>query len=215
MYKRLNLCITHLLYIVHKAFKNTKPLSPLKMLENIRQQLVVLCLCLLPTLAFSSEVKIGGDFALTNQANQPFSLNDARGKVVILFFGFTHCPDICPNTLGAVQTALNQLGEQSNQVQTIFFTVDPKRDTPETLAAYLKYFDSDFIGLTGTSDEIDKVVKQFQGFYSYAGDVSGGQYTVDHTSNLYIINTIGEVTNIIPYGFPPQAITNAIEAILN
>ncbi len=176
----------------------------------------IFCLYALSTPTFSNEVAIGGEFSLTSQENQPFSLsNDAKGKAVILFFGFTHCPDVCPNTLSAIQTSLHQLGELSNQVQTIFITVDPTRDTPEIIAAYLKYFNSNFIGLTGTPKEIDKVVEQFQGFYSYAGDVNGGQYSVDHTSNLYIIDTKGEVTNIIPYGFPPEAITNSIKNILN
>lgn len=100
-------------------------------------------------------------------------------------------------------------------VQPIFITVDPKRDTPQVLTEYLKYFGSNYIGLTGTSNNIDKVVKQFQGFYSYEGDVSTGQYSVDHTSNLYIIDTVGKVTNIIPYGLPPQAISNAINKILD
>ncbi|MFK7815489.1 MAG: SCO family protein [Gammaproteobacteria bacterium] len=191
------------------------------MFKRTYLQIVILCLCILPTYASSnelasSEVAIGGEFVLTSQSNQPYSLrNDAQGKAVILFFGFTHCPDVCPNTLGAIQTSLHQLGQQANQVQTIFITVDPKRDTPEILAAYLKYFDSNFIGLTGTVKQIDKVVEQFQGFYSYSGDLKGEHYTVDHTSNLYIINTEGEVANIIPYGFPPQAITNSIEKILD
>ena len=114
-----------------------------------------------------------------------------------------------------MQTVLAQLGERAKQVQPIFVTVDPKRDKPEILNNYLKYFSNNFIGLTGSSEEIDKVVKQFQGFYSYEGDVAIGQYTVDHTSNLYIINTVGEVTNIIPYGLPPEAITNSIKKLLD
>ena len=185
------------------------------MFKKFRQRSLVLCLCLLPTLTFSNEVIVGGDFELTSQSNQPYSLENARGKVVILFFGFTHCPDVCPNTLGAVQTVLHKLGNRSDQVQPIFITVDPQRDTPEALTDYLKYFGNTFIGLTGKPNKIDKVVKQFQGFYSYEGDVNGGQYTVDHTSNLYIINTVGKVTNIIPYGLPPEAITKAIEKIFN
>jgi len=185
------------------------------MFNFLHQRILVLCVCLLPTLVFSEEAIIGGDFELTSQLNQPYSSTDSRGKVVILFFGFTHCPDVCPNTLSTVQTVLGQLGERAKHIQPIFVTVDPKRDKPEILNNYLKYFSNDFIGLTGTSEEIDKVVKQFQGFFSYEGDVASGQYTVDHTSNLYIINTVGEVTNIIPYGLPPEAITNLIEKLLD
>lgn len=157
---------------------------------------------------------VGGDFELTSHLNEPYSLADSRGKVVLLFFGFTHCPDVCPNTLSTVQTVLSQLGDRSAYVQTLLVSVDPQRDTPEILEKYLKYFGSDFIGLTGTIDEIDKVIKQYRGFYLYEGNTTGGSYTVDHTSNLYIINTEGIVTNIIPYGLPPQAITENIEKLL-
>lgn len=184
------------------------------MIKNLPLRILVLLIWVLPTLVFSAENIIGGDFQLTSQLNQPYSSTEARGKVILLFFGFTHCPDVCPNTLSTVQTVLSQLEEQADQVQPIFISVDPKRDKPEILNNYLQYFGNDYIGLTGTPEEVDKVVKQFQGFYSYEGNTSTGQYTVDHTSNLYIINTVGEVTNIIPYGLPPQAITNAIEKIL-
>jgi protein SCO1/2 len=187
--------------------------------KSIVANTLILLLSILPITAISEEVKekakIGGEFELTSQFNQPYSSTSAHGKVVMLFFGFTHCPDVCPNTLSTVQTVLGQLGEKAEQVQPIFISVDPQRDTPEILKSYLKYFGNNYIGLTGTSEEIDKVVKQYQGFYSYEGDVSDGQYSVDHTSNLYIINTLGQVTNIIPYGLPPQAITKAINKILD
>ena len=92
-------------------------------------------------------------------------------KLFLLFFGFTHCPDVCPNTLSTIQTVLGQLGEDAQHIQPIFISVDPQRDTPEILSNYLKYFDSNFIGLTGTIDKIDKIVKQYQGFYAYEGNV--------------------------------------------
>ncbi|MEM7400979.1 MAG: SCO family protein [Pseudomonadota bacterium] len=168
-----------------------------------------------PVVSCAETDTVGGDFKLKTHLNQPYSSSEAKGKVVLLFFGFTHCPDVCPNTLSTIQTVLSQLGDQAKDVQTLFITVDPKRDTPEILSSYLKYFDNNFIGLTGSSDEIDDVVKQFRGFYSYIGDVANGQYTVDHTSNLYIIDINGEVTNIIPHGLPPKAITPVIEKLLD
>ena len=110
-----------------------------------------------------------------------------------------------------MQTVLGQLKEKAKHVQPIFISVDPQRDTPEILSNYLKYFGNDFIGLTGTTEKIDEVVKQYQGFYSYVGNVAENHYTVDHTSNLYIISTTGDVTNIIPYGLPSEVILNAIQ----
>lgn len=169
---------------------------------------------LAPFVFAADENLVGGEFKLTTHLNQPYSSNEAKGKVVLVFFGFTHCPDVCPNTLSTIQTVLGQLGEQAHKVQPLFITVDPKRDTPETLSNYLKYFGNNFIGLTGTSEEIDNVIKQFRGFYSYEGNVTSGHYTVDHTSNLYIIDTNGEVTNIIPHGLPAKAITPIIEKLL-
>lgn len=185
------------------------------MFQKIHLRILVSCLCLLPTLTISSEVSIGGDFTLTSQFNQPYSLADARGKVVILFFGFTLCPDVCPTTLSTIQTVLGQLGDKAKHVQPIFISVDPQRDTPEVLKSYLQYFSNDYIGLTGTIENIDEVVKQYQGFYSYMGNVTTNQYMVDHTSNLYIVNTMGKVTNVLQYGLPPEAITNVIDNILN
>ncbi len=185
-------------------------------MKRVTHSLILLMIIGLAHFAFAAEKdKVGGEFELTSHLNEPYSSIDTRGKVVLVFFGFTHCPDVCPNTLSTIQTVLSQLGDQANKVQPLFITVDPKRDTPETLSNYLKYFGNNFIGLTGTSHEIDNVIKQFRGFYSYEGNVASGHYTVDHTSNLYIINTTGEVTNIIPHGLPPKAITPVIEKLLN
>ena len=181
------------------------------MVKTVRQFIFLLFIGLLPILANAEESKIGGDFELTSQLDERYSSVEARGKVILLFFGFTHCPDVCPNTLSAVQTVLGQLNEDAKYVQPIFISVDPQRDTPEILQNYLKYFGNNFIGLTGTSKEIDEVVKQFQGFYSYEGNVKKGHYSVDHTSNLYVISTKGEVTNIIPYGLPPNVIKEAVQ----
>ncbi len=179
-----------------------------------RRLIISICLGLFTLNSLAEERALGGDFTLTSHLNKPYSSIASRGKIIVLFFGFTHCPDVCPNTLSTVQTALNQMGDQAIQVQPLFISVDPKRDTPEVLKKYMEYFGNNFIGLTGKIEEIDKVVKQFHGFYSYEGNTSAGAYTVDHTSNLYVINQQGTVTNIIPYGLPPQAITAAVKKLL-
>ncbi len=174
----------------------------------------MICIGLLASYSIAKDDKVGGNFELTTHLNEPYSLANSKGKVVLLFFGFTHCPDVCPNTLSTIQTVLNQLGDQAKLVQPLFITVDPERDNPKILNEYLKYFSNNIIGLTGKIENIDKVIKQFRAFYSYEGNVSAGAYTVDHTSNLYIINTDGEVANIMQYGLPPQAITDAVRKLL-
>ncbi len=174
--------------------------------------LILLSVCTLNSLAESN--RVGGDFELTTHQNKSYSLVDSRGQVVLLFFGFTRCPDVCPHTLSTIQSVLAQLGNRGQQIQPLFITVDPGHDTPAILEKYLQYFDSRFIGLTGSSEEIDGVVKQFSGFYSYDRNIAEGSYSVDHTSNLYIINTEGKVTNIVPYGTPSQAIIKNIENLL-
>ncbi len=176
---------------------------------------LLICIVLLTNCSFAKDEEIGGNFILTSHLNESYSLADSKGKIVLIFFGFTHCPDICPNTLSTVQTVLSQLNKQADLVQPLLITVDPKRDTPDILKEYLKYFSNNFIGLTGTSEEIDKVVKQYHGFYSYEGDVTNNAYSVDHSSNLYIIDTQGKVVKIMPYGLPPQAITDVILNLLS
>ena len=207
---------------MHQFFLNYFAYTPIA--NKNQQKIHYLCYFLILLLAFftvcanaeeqsKQHRKIGGDFTLINHSNEPYSLTDSRGKVVILFFGFTHCPDVCPNTLSSVQTAISQLDDnQREKVDTLMITVDPKRDTPEILEEYMKYFNNNFIGLTGKLKNIDEVVKQYNGFYSYTN--SGTSYHVDHTSNLYLIDPQGEVTNIIPYGLPASIITENIKKIL-
>ena len=184
------------------------------MLNNLHRfhlfSLLIICLA-----ASSAEAdRVGGEFELTTHQNSPYSLANSRGQVVLLFFGFTSCPDVCPHTLSVVQSVLSQLGSKAQQVQPLFITVDPNRDTPEILKHYLEYFGSRYIGLTGSVEEIDKVVGQFSAFYSFEGNTAEGAYSVNHTSNLYIIDTEGEVASIVPYGTPMQAILRSIEELL-
>ena len=158
---------------------------------------------------------LGGDFELTTHWNEPYTLSSSKGQVVLLFFGFTNCPDVCPHTLGTIESVLTHLGKRASHVQPLFISVDPERDTPETLANYLEYFGNRFIGLTGSTEEIDTVVKQFGGFYYTRGEnFSEAPYSIDHTSNLYVIDTDGEVASILPYGTPLQVLLKNIETLI-
>ena len=138
--------------------------------------------------ASTQSSSIGGDFELVSHLGKPFSLHDIKGKVGVLFFGFTHCPDVCPNTLLEIQRLLVTLGEQAEQVSVLFISVDPKRDTPEKLESYVKYFNKNFIGLTGSTEAIDGVLKQYNASVSFAGDTNSDHYNIGSMLNIYLID---------------------------
>lgn len=146
------------------------------------------------------------DFELTDHHGQVFKLSDQRGKVVVLFFGYTHCPDICPTTLTEYQKIHAGLKELANRVRFVFITVDPERDTPERLAEYIRYFDPDFIGLTGDRTTLETVWKSY-GVYQQKQDVgSAAGYLVDHSTRLYVVNQQGDLILTYPFGFETEKI---------
>lgn len=125
-----------------------------------------------------------GSFTLTTQNGEIFTDNDFKGKQTLLFFGFTHCPDICP-------TKLVEITPYLDKYQVVFVTIDPERDTPEQIKLYLSSFDKRIIGLTGTIDQISKIIKIYRVYAKKIPD-NKGSYTMDHTSTLYYINANGE-----------------------
>lgn len=132
------------------------------------------------------------DFTLTTHSGQPFRLSEQRGKVVVLFFGFTHCPDVCPTALGDLAAVFRRLGADADQVQVAFVTIDPARDTPELMARYVTLFDQRFIGLSGSQAAIDPIVKAY-GVAVQRRDLPGSAlgYTMDHSAFLYVIDKTG------------------------
>jgi protein SCO1/2 len=136
--------------------------------------------------------KFGGEFTL-HSANGPVSLSDHKGKVVLLYFGFTHCANICPTTLTRMSKIMKKLDqERIDQFQPIFISVDHRRDTPEKLKKYASFFSKKIIGLTGNKEEIDKVTKQYGVFYKYHKEVNSKlEFTVDHTSRFFLIDQKG------------------------
>ncbi|CUB02713.1 SCO family protein [Marinomonas fungiae] len=157
--------------------------------------------------------KVGGDFTLTS-ANGPVSLSDFEGKAKLVFFGYTHCPDVCPLTLANVKVGLKQLPEAlRNQVQTIFVSVDPKRDTFDHLSEYVSFFDPSFVGLTGTKEEVDRVVRQYGAFYRIEeGD--GKNYTVSHSARLYVIGKDNQIKQYLYHDSSSEEIAEAIKKLL-
>jgi cytochrome oxidase Cu insertion factor (SCO1/SenC/PrrC family) len=153
------------------------------------------------------------DFSLTDHDGKTFRLQDLRGKVVLVFFGYTLCPDVCPIELQHMATALQRLGRDSSAARGLFITVDPEHDTPEVLAQYVSYFDTALVGLTGTPQQIEEVAKLFRVVYQ-RNSSSGSQYTMDHTANLFIIDKNGELSAIVPFGFPAAHIENLLREMI-
>jgi protein SCO1 len=132
------------------------------------------------------------DFTLTDQEGRPFRLGEQRGDIVLLFFGFTNCPDVCPTALADAAAAKRQLGADGERVKVALVTVDPERDTPEALGRYVRRFDPSFVGLSGTQAELDPVIKAY-GVTAMRRDLpeSALQYTIDHSAFLYVIDQSG------------------------
>lgn len=130
---------------------------------------------------------------LTAHTGEQVSLNHYKGKVVIMFFGFTHCPDICPTTLQKLKKTMDKLGPDADRVQVLFVTVDPERDTQSVLSEFIPYFDKRFIGLTGTPAEVNAFREVYKVFAAKVPNQSGNNYTMDHSAGLYVFDSTGAV----------------------
>lgn len=135
----------------------------------------------------------GKDFVLLDHQGKRRTLAGFRGKMVMLFFGFTHCPDVCPTALATIAQARRLLGEDADRVQGLFVTVDPKRDTPDILAQYVTAFDPKFLGLYGDQAETETVAKEFKIYYRAHKPDANGAYGVDHSGQVYVIDAQGRL----------------------
>jgi protein SCO1/2 len=142
----------------------------------------------------------GKDFALTDHAGKTRTLADFRGKAVVMFFGYTHCPDVCPTTLAELKAVKERLGEDGKRLQVLFVTVDPERDTQKLLAAYVPAFDPSFLGLYGDSAATAKVAKDFRVFYQKSPGKTPAGYTVDHTAASYVFDPQGRLRLFVRHG---------------
>jgi len=160
--------------------------------------------------------EMGGELRLTGHDGKPRSLADFRGKVVVVSFGFTHCPDVCPTTLADLASAVKQLGADASRVQVLFVTVDPKRDTPELLRQYVPAFHPDFIGLYGDEAALERAKKEFH-VYAQARPPKTGEeaYTVDHSAHMYVVDQQGKLRLLLPPGTQPAAIASDLRVLLN
>jgi protein SCO1 len=152
------------------------------------------------------------DFRLETTAGKAMQLSDFRGKYVLLYFGYTYCPDACPLTLNDLSDMMNRLGAATTNVQVILVSLDPERDTVAQLAAYLPHFHPDFLGMTGGKEEILKVATQFGIFYEKRGDSIG--YTIDHTSTVIVVDPEGYLKLVFPYGTTGEQMASDLRYLL-
>ncbi|THF63995.1 SCO family protein [Pseudothauera nasutitermitis] len=156
----------------------------------------------------------GRQLAMTDHNGQPRTLEDFRGKVVTLFFGFTQCPDVCPTSLSNMAEVMRLLGPDADRVQALFVTVDPERDTQALLAEYMPVFDPRFVGLYGSLEQTAEVAKEFRVFYRKSGDTSGMNYTIDHSAGTYVFDTQGRMRLYLKHGETPENIAADIRQLL-
>lgn len=159
-------------------------------------------------------VSPGGDFELKDPAGRSVRLSEFRGKVVLLSFGFTHCPDICPTELLQFAQLMSNLGPDSARVQPIFISVDPARDTPEVLSKYVGAFSPKILPLTGTRAELMKVTQLYGTYFKYVKTGGGLGYTVDHSGNTYVIDARGKLEAVYPFGTPLEEIEHSVRTLL-
>lgn len=154
------------------------------------------------------------DFKLTDHHGETRQLSDYQGKVVALFFGFTHCPDICPTTMADLAAAMKLMGKNSDHVQVLFVTVDPERDTQAVLSEFVPSFDSRFVGLTGTTEEIERTAKTFKIFYAKQQEPGQSGYSFDHSAGVYVYDKKGKIRIYLKYGQKPQEIAHDLSRLL-
>jgi len=156
------------------------------------------------------------DFRLTDQAGQPFTLDNLKGRWTLAFFGYTHCPDVCPTSmamLGQVQRQLEQNPEAAPLPQVVFFSVDPERDTPELLASFVPYFHDSFIGVTGDPEVILQFTRQLGIIYGKTGDSDAGDYLVDHSAAIILFDPDGRFRALFNVPHKPELIASDFLAI--
>jgi len=158
----------------------------------------------------------GKDFSLVDHNGKTRTLADFKGKVVVMFFGYTHCPDVCPTTMAELKAAMEKLGPDADKVQVLFVTIDPERDTQALLAQYVPAFDPRFLGMRPTDDAaLQKVAKDFKVYYAKVPGTSPNNYTMDHSAGSYVFDRDGRLRLFIRHGQGPDPIAHDIRQLLS
>ena len=160
-----------------------------------------------------SLISIGGPFEMTDTAGKRFTEADLKGKPTAMFFGFTHCPDVCPTTMWEMTTYLKSLGSDGDKLNVVFVGVDSERDTPEHLATYLSAFDERIIGLSGTEDQIAKMAKAYRVFYKRTTN-QDGDVLYDHSASVFLFKADGSFKSTIAYGENPETAMDKLKLLI-
>ena len=175
----------------------------------------VVCISLAAAQKKGADQAAGGDFALTDHDGKRFRLSDQRGKVVLLFFGYTSCTEACPIILGRINSVFKQLGGDGDKALAVFVSVDPQRDTTQVLREYVHYFSAHTVALTGTKDEIDAVVKQYGAKYEIEKSSSALGYHINHTTDIYLLDRQGALRERFKHTDRAELMAAAVKRLLN
>jgi protein SCO1/2 len=170
-----------------------------------------------PQVETSGKALIGGPFSLVDQTGKSVTDKDFRGRYMLVFFGFTHCPDVCPAELQVMADALGQLGPKASKIVPVFISLDPERDRPEAVGAYVKNFGPNFVGLTGSPEAIAAAAKAYRvSFSKFEYKDSNGQsgYSIDHSTLLYLMDKNGEYITHFSYGTPAAKMAETLRRYL-
>ena len=157
--------------------------------------------------------RLGKDLALTGTDGKPYTLEALKGKVSLVLFGFTQCPDVCPSSLAELTQVMKLLGKDAKRVQVVLITVDPERDTQDVLRAYVSGFNPDFLGLTGTSEQVKKTAASFKVYYAKTAGAQGN-YSMDHSASFYLMDAQGESRVLLSNNIGAAAIAHDIQLLL-
>jgi cytochrome oxidase Cu insertion factor (SCO1/SenC/PrrC family) len=160
----------------------------------------------------SASVAVGGPFSLVDEHGQPVTDQTYRGRWMLVYFGYTFCPDVCPTELQTIAAALDKLGPQGKTVVPLFITVDPERDTPGTLANYVKLFDDRLVGLTGSPEQIASVARAYRVYYAKVTPKDSTTYLMDHSSFIYLMGPDGKLRALFRPGESAQELADGVRA---
>ena len=179
----------------------------------------LLCACAPSGQKFNSTditgAEYGKDFKLTDHSGKVRTLADFKGRAVVMFFGYTRCPDVCPTTMVEMKHVIEYLGEEGKRVQVLFVTVDPERDKPELLAQYVPAFDPGFLGLYGDLETTQKTAKDFKVFFQKVPGKTADSYTMDHTAGSYVFDPLGRLRLFVRHGGDTGPLVADLKALLS